>query len=388
MNSIQVGIIGCGKISDLHALGYRNNDQARIAAVSDIDLDLANRKGAQWGADRSYRDYRSLLEDPKIDAVEILTPQKLHEQMTLEALEAGKHVLLQKPMTISLESADRMIKASESSGKVFKVIENYIYYPPIITCRELIDAGVIGDPIQIRIKFLSGSSGGWDIPEETWAWRFEENAEGRGMQTFDHGHHMWSAAWYLMGNLERVNAWIDSYNGVIDCPASIMWKYEGSGRYGICDYTHAYDMHIPSKYYANDEWIEVYGSKGIILINRCTGNVKEGAVLSIFDGEQWEYLHDIPSDWSEGFIGSTKNFIRAIQGHEQPMLSGKDARRILSYSLAIQRSSRERREVYIKELDSPLGEQYSKERIAQEINEQKHRRNVTLEELKNGPRML
>ncbi len=388
MNSIQIGIIGCGKISDLHALGYKDHEQARITAVSDVDLGLAEQKRAQWGADRSYRDYRKLLEDPNIDAVEILTPQKLHEQMTLEALDAGKHVMLQKPMAISLESADRMISAAESSDKVFKVIENYIFYPPIIRCRELIDSGAIGDPIQIRIKFLSGSSGGWDIPEETWAWRFEENAEGRGMQTFDHGHHMWSAAWYLMGNFERVSAWIDSYNGVIDCPASIMWKYEDGSRYGVCDYTHAYDMHIPSKYYANDEWIEVYGSKGMIQVNRCTGNVNEGPVLSIFNGNQWNYEHTIPSDWSEGFIGSTRNFIRAIKGLEQPFLGGRDARKILSYSLAIQLSARERREVYIEELDSPLGEQYSKNRIAQELKKQKHRRSITLEELKNGPRIL
>ena len=65
----------------------------------------------------------------------------------------------------------------------------------------------------MRIKFISGSSGGWDVPEEAWAWRMEENAEGRGMQTFDHGHHMWSIAWFFMREIERVCAWIDSYEG-------------------------------------------------------------------------------------------------------------------------------------------------------------------------------
>jgi len=83
------------------------------------------------------------------------------------------------------------------------VIENYIFYPPIAFAKQLLDAGEIGTPVNMRIKFISGSSGGWEVPNESWAWRMVENAEGRGMQTFDHGHHMWSLAWFFMGEIER-----------------------------------------------------------------------------------------------------------------------------------------------------------------------------------------
>jgi predicted dehydrogenase len=107
MGKIHVGFIGCGRISNLHVLGYRNHPDAEIAAVSDINIDVAKKKGKAWGINKIYDDYRRILDDPEIDAVEILTPQKLHEKMVVEAAAAGKHILIQKPMTIDLVSADR-----------------------------------------------------------------------------------------------------------------------------------------------------------------------------------------------------------------------------------------------------------------------------------------
>ncbi len=388
MEKIRVGFIGCGRISDLHALGYKNHPDAEIAAVSDLDTNAAAERAKEWGADTIYDDYRKMLDDPEIDAVEILTPQKLHEKMVVEASSAEKHILIQKPMTIDLGSADRMIHAAKEGGKIYKVIENYIFYPPILFAKQLIDEGEIGTPLNMRIKFISGSSGGWDVPEESWAWRMEENVEGRGMQTFDHGHHMWSVAQFFMGDVERVCAWIDSYDGIVDCPSTIMWKYTGGKQYGICDYTHAYDMHVPSDYYANDEWFEINGSKGMIKINRCTGRIDRGPVVSVFTGDEWKHYDRMDSDWAAGFIGSTHNFIAAIKGEEAPLLSGEQARKILAFALAIQTSSNERREVYLKELDSPEGAEYSRKKIEEEIEQRHQRKKVTLEELKKGPRLL
>jgi len=404
MKKIRVGFIGCGRISDLHALGYHQHAGAEIAAVCDVNEETARRKQNEWNAEYSTTDYRKILHDPDIDAVEILTPQKLHERMTIEACEQGKHVLVQKPMSIDLQSCDRMIQAAEKSGTVLKVMENYIFYPPIRKAKELIDAGTIGIPITMRIKFISGSDGGWDIPLETWEWRMVENAEGRGMQTFDHGFHMWSTAWFLMGEVERVKAWVDSYNSIVDCPSMIMWKYKEQNeaaaldaadirgkrdiRYGICDYTHAYDLKIPSRYYANDEWMEITGSEGIIKVNRCTGNIQNGPAVSVFTSEGWTDYDDIESDWSAGFIGATENFIASVRGEQRPRLSGQEGREIMKFTLAVQKSSAERREVYLDELDEADGRAFSEKKIAEEISRQASRSALTLEELKNNPRLL
>lgn len=388
MDKINVGLIGLGRIADLHALGYRDNPYARIYGVCTRREETGRAKQAEWGAAKYYKDYRDMLADPRVDAVEILTPQKLHEPMVIEAAAAGKHIMVQKPMTIDLPSADRMLAAVKDSDRVYKVIENYVYYPPLRRAKEMIDNGDIGDPINLRIKFISGSSGGWEIDPRTWEWRLEENVEGRGMQTFDHGHHMWCIAWYLLGEIDRVSAWIDSADGIVDCPANIIWKYKDGIRYGSCDYTHCWDMHMPSDYYANDEWFEVTGSKGVILVNRATGKLKTGPALSRFDGTKWNHYDDMDSDWAAGFKNATHNFIGAMRGREEPFLTGDQARGILRIALAIIRSSSERREVFVDELDDADPEAYATERREREIREARGRRYLTIEELRKMGRIL
>ncbi|HOD15394.1 MAG TPA: Gfo/Idh/MocA family oxidoreductase [Spirochaetota bacterium] len=349
MEKINVGFIGCGRISDLHYPGYKSAGEARVYAVCDADPDTAAARKRQWKAAKAYTDYRELLADPAVDAVEILTPHLAHEEQVIAAAAAGKHISLQKPMTVSLESASRMLGAVSGTGKTFKVSDNYVFYPPLVLARGMIRDGAIGAPTNLRIKFVSGT-GGWKIPASSWEWRVKERAEGRPFQTFDHGHHLFAAAWFLMGEIEKISSWIDSRDGVIDCPALVQWKYRDGATYGTCDYSHAPSMNVPSKYYANDEWFEITGEKGIIMVRRCTGNINAGPSLSLFNGRSWKNYNP-PSDWGAGFIGSTKNFIAAIRGREEPLLSGPQAYGILKIDLAVQRSSRLRRAVYTDEME-------------------------------------
>jgi predicted dehydrogenase len=366
MTKINVGIIGCGRISDLHVPGYRHHPHAQIYAVCDSDADTVEKRKNAWGAKKGFTDYRSMLDDPALDAVEILTPQLLHEPMVVAAAGAGKHVAVQKPMTVSLESADRMLAAVSRAGVVYKVSDNYVFYPPIVLAKKMIDDGVIGTPANLRIKMISGGYGGWDVPAAAWQWRLAENAAGRGLQTFDHGHHLWATAWYLLGTVERVSAWIDSVDGIIDSPATIMWKYQGGPCYGMCEYAYSAEMNIPSKYYANDEWIEVSGSKGIILVQRCTGNIQAGPVVRLFDGNRWTDHAEVKDDWGTGFVGATDNFIQSIRGETLPLLSGDQGREILKLTLAISKSARARREVYVDELDARFPLLYTRRRIREE----------------------
>ncbi len=345
MDTVRIGIIGCGRISDLHAAGYRADPRARVTAVCDSDPARARAKASQWGAEACYTDIKAMFADPRVDAVDIITPQRFHEAMALDALAAGKHVSVQKPMTVDMDSADRMVAAAASGGKVFKLFENYVFYPPLVLAKDIIDEGRIGEPTSMRIKFVSGSSGGWDVPASAWDWRKDEHRRGFGMQTFDHGHHMWSVAWYLMGEVERVLAWIDSVDGTVDCPAEILWKYKGAPKYGSCDYSHGTSLHVPSDYYANDEWFEVTGSEGILMVTRCTGKVMGGAPVRLFRDDRWTEFADVDSDWAAGFRGSTANFVSAVIGSEEAALSAERGRDVLRMDLAIQESARSRREI-------------------------------------------
>jgi predicted dehydrogenase len=376
MDKINVGIIGCGRIADLHYPGYKTSKDARIYAVCDANPETAAARKKQWKAVKSYTDYRELMADPEINAVEVLTPHLLHEEQVVAAARAGKHVSVQKPMTVSLKSASRMVAAASGNGKIFKVSDNYVFYPPLVMARDMIRNGDIGTPSVLRIKFVSGT-GGWKVPAASWEWRVKERTEGRPFQTFDHGHHLWASAWFLLGDIEKISSWIDSADGMIDCPALVRWKYRGQCAYGSCDYAHAPAMNIPSKYYANDEWFEITGDKGIIMVRRCTGNINTGPSLMVFKGRSWK-AYNPRSDWGDGFIGSTKNFIDAIKGRVEPMLSGPQAYEILKITMAIQKSSRLHRAVYLDEMDRALPGLYAWRMKRREI------RNDPLREKKEG----
>jgi len=369
MQKLNVGIIGTGLISSLHAAAYQNDPRAHLYAICDLDEQLVMARKEEWSVAKAFTDYRELLADPAVDAVEIITPHKLHERMTIDALAAKKHVAVQKPMTTSLASADRMLTQAKKSGLVFKVTDSYVSYPPIVLAKKMIENGEIGDPQLIRMKMVNSPYGGWAMPVTSYDWRFDEYSEGRFSETFDHGHHEWATAWYLMGDVERVAAWIDSIDGVLDSPVTIMWKHREGRKYGICDFVYADKLHIPSKYYPNDEWFEITGSRGIIFIRRCTGNIHTGPAVSLFGNDGWTHHEAVNSDWAEGFRGALHNFVDAIEGNAKPLLTGEQGREILKMSFAIYQAARKRREVYLAELDRPFPGLYAWSRRRREKRE-------------------
>ncbi len=117
MNPVRVAIVGCGRISDLHAMGYRGREDARIVAVCDTKRGRAREKAKAWGVEKVYTDYQKLLADPGIDLVELLVPHHLHSGMTVAACEAGKHVSVQKPMALDVAEADRMISSGRAGQR-------------------------------------------------------------------------------------------------------------------------------------------------------------------------------------------------------------------------------------------------------------------------------
>src|SRR3990172_5851346 len=162
MSKLRVAFIGAGRIADLHALGYGDPStgsgqagEAELYAVCDRDAAWAARRAKEWGARRHLTDYRDLLADAKVDAVEILNPHDLHEEMAVAALAAGKHVSLQKPMARTLAEADAIAAAAAAApGQVFRVFENYRYYPPYVRAKELLESGAIGEPLSLRMKVI------------------------------------------------------------------------------------------------------------------------------------------------------------------------------------------------------------------------------------------
>ena len=352
MEKINVGFIGAGQISELHGRGYEHNPTGRLVTLADANGRVAERRAAECGLDYWYTDYHELLADDGIDAVEILLPHHLHRQVTLDALAAGKHVSLQKPMAMSLDEADQMIAAADRSDRLFRVFENFRAYEPYMRARSMMDAGEIGEPLSIRVKTISGRGvGGWIQPDAAKAWRHEPKTGGGPPAIIDHGYHLISIVLFFMGHVEKVYAMIDTreagtaaYTGD---PAMITWKHTAGEKYGSWEITHAPDLMIRTNYYAGDEWLEVTGSRGILWVMRCSGDLLgEAPVVLHRDGTTNRY-YDMETHWSDSFIRGAHEFTRSIQDGSQPDLDGREARHCLAFSLAAMQSALEHREVTV-----------------------------------------
>jgi predicted dehydrogenase len=347
MNPIRVAIVGCGRISDLHQIGYRDCPDAKIVAVCDTNKAHAKKKAKEWGVDKIYTDYSQLLEDKEVDVVELLTPHHLHCPMTVQAAKAGKHVSVQKPMALSAAEADEMIAAADKAGVVLRVYETFVYYAPAMRARQMIEAGEIGDIRAIRMHVNSGTgNSSWQVPISAWVWRLNEEQCGGGPLVFDHGYHLFSLAYYLGGPVEKVYAWIDKtplpetaglYN--IDAPATIMFKYKSSHCYGVLDIEHTPKMRIYSKYYADDDRIEIIGEKGILFINRYTTRTVDLPELMLFKDGKTTPIPVEGVDWQDSFTATTHDFIDKLKTGGQPRLDGPTGKAVLQFTLAALQSA-------------------------------------------------
>ena len=362
MGKFRVGIIGTGRIADMHYLGYKGNPKAEVYALCDADQTILQGRASEWGVEKTYQDYRRLLEDPAVDAVEVITPHHLHAEMAIAALEAGKHVSVQKPMALNIAEADAMIRAANRSGKLLRVIENYRYYQPFTKAKEIIDAGDIGEPLSIRIKSVSGTApDGWEVPDRSHEWRSDPSRSGEGSVLFDHGYHIWSIAMYFLGEVERVFSYIGRTKVVshyevqpgsfLDSPAMVTWKYAGSDTYGACEAVHSEGLMVQSRYYPVDVGLEITGSRGVLLVNHGpNGRMFEKPAVEVYRDGVTKSFSDLDTDYADSFARAVGDFLDAIQGGRESDLTGPDAREVLRFSLAILLSGRERREVRVDEV--------------------------------------
>lgn len=347
MKPINVAIVGCGRISGLHQMGYRGREDAKIIAVCDSNKALAKRKAGEWGVEKVYSTFDQVLEDKEVDAVELLTPHHLHCPMTVLAANAGKHVSVQKPMALSAAEADQMIAAANKGGVTLRIYETFVFYAPAVRAKEMIDSGEIGEIRAIRMHVNTGTAdSAWKVPLSAWAWRFNEKQCGGGPLVFDHGYHLFSLGYYLGGPVEKVYAWIDrtpvaESAGVLktDAPAMIMFKFKSSRSYGQLDIEYTPKMRIYSDYYADDDRIEVIGEKGILFINRYTARTVDLPELMLFKNGKTTPIPVDGVEWHDSFIAATEDFIEKLKTGGQPRLDGPTGKAVLQFTLAALKSA-------------------------------------------------
>ena len=184
----KAAVIGYGGMGGWHVDHILKSDVVELAGIYDIKeekQELARSRGI-----RAYSSREELLADPEIEMVTIATPNDVHEEIAVAALEAGKNVLSEKPVTLSLESLERMIAASKKAGKIFSVHQNRRFDVDYLAMRQLRDSGEIGEIINIESR-IHGSRG---IPSD---WRGIKKYGG-GM-LYDWGIHLIDQALMVLG---------------------------------------------------------------------------------------------------------------------------------------------------------------------------------------------
>ena len=355
MRPIGVGILGAGRISDLHAIEYLRHPDARIVAVCDRAPELAAQRAAAWGVPpaRVFTGIDQLLGCAEVDLVEVLLPHDLHLPATLEALAAGRAVSVQKPMATSLADGQAMVAAAARHGRFFKVFENFVFYPPVQKAKSLLDEGAIGEPLTIRIKSVFGDPRhGWAIPGSAQAWRLDPARCGGGPIVFDDGHHKFALAWWFMGMPEEVHAWIgrtEVAGGMVDGPAMISFRFPGS-RLGVFEAVHARDLQVDTRHYAQDDQIEITGTRGVLWVTRGHGRLGDRPPVILYRDGATTGFSAMPTGWEESFVRSTRDTIEALRDGRPPVLTGAQGVEVLRFSLAALRSAEAGRAVRLDEI--------------------------------------
>jgi predicted dehydrogenase len=257
-------------------------------------------------------------------------------------LDAGFHVQVQKPIARSLEQADLMIAAARRTGAVLRVMEDYLFFPPLARLRDLLLAGEIGPPAGVHMKIVATGRGGWDVPLSSYEWQFEQARDGRGMLVFDHGWHQLAVAHSLFGPIRRVFGWIgatevapDLAPGLtLDAPSTLVWEHEGGVR-GVLDITLAPETYFRSRWYTGDERVEVTGTRGFLRCNRISAFGVQEPSLELYRDGEIRAFHALDDELPAGFAASTDAAVRFFRGGgAPPALAADDAREVLAALIA------------------------------------------------------
>jgi len=330
-------IVGCGVIGPWHATASENIEESYLAAVCDVVEEKAKSLAEERGVPDSkvYTDYAEMLKDDEVDIVHICTPSGMHSDMAVAAAQAGKHVLCEKPMDITLEKADAMIGAADQAGIKMGVIFQRRTYKSTQIAREAVQSGklgkmVLGDCYQKYYRspeyYLSGE------------WRGTWELDGGGA-LMNQGVHGIDAIRYIMGKPKSIYAKADHLVRDIEVEdtacAVIEWE---CGAFGVIQGTTSVTPGQSCR-------LALHGDKGTIELadkNIVTWKIEgEEEELPSTDDEPTEGTASDPKALSaSGHIAQLEDLIQAIKEDGRPMCDGREGRGALEIILAIYESAR------------------------------------------------
>ncbi len=332
---IRIAVLGTGGIASTHIKAYKTfEERCTVVALCDMYPEkaqaLAEKEQLQA---QVYKDYRQVLERKDIDLVSICLPPSAHAETTLASLEAGKHVLVEKPMAASLEECDAMIQAAERSGKFLSVVAQNRYKIPTMKVKQILQSGKLG-----RILYTMVNSFWWRGQSyyDLW-WRGTWEQEGGGC-TLNHAvHHIDLLRWFL-GMPQNVTAVITNVNHenseVEDLSAALLRYPKGE----LAQLTASLVCH------GEEQELVFHTEKARVSIPwrvRVSRPLENGFCVDDPDTEReiQGWYDALPSIPYEGHEGQIQNVLDAIEGKNQLLIDGQEGRATLELIMGIYKSA-------------------------------------------------
>jgi len=326
MSTVKIGIVGSRFQADCIAASVKTlASEAEVVAVASPTPGHATAFATRHGIPRAYTDYRELLRDPQVEVISIAAPNYLHSELTIDAAKAGKHVICEKPLCLTLEEADAMIDACARAGVLLLYGEELFFAPKYVKAKQMADEGAFG---RVHLVKQAEKHSG---PHADWFWDVEKSGGGAVM---DLGCHGIAFCWWFLGkpNVKSVYAQMATqvHHGRTqgEDEAITIVEFEG-GAVGIVESS----WNRPG---GMDDSIEVFGDKGQTYADMLMGNALPTysevgfgyAVEKAASTKGWTYPV-FEEHWNYGFPQEMRHFARCVRGTETPISDGETGRVVL-----------------------------------------------------------
>lgn len=331
MDKIRWGVIGIGRIvNTTMAPGILEDPNSEIIAGTSRDQGRAEAFIEKFGGKAGYTDYDEMLANPEIDAVFIATPNSQHPEQVIAAAKAGKHVLCDKPMAITVPDAVRAIEACRDAGVKLGINFHNRRLQWVNECKEMIADGRLGDIQNVVVEASSGANPPTD-------WRNSKELAGLGT-TYSQGVHVFDFLRYIIGsNPAEVSSWFDDEGTYdVETQSMSMIRYE-NGTLGFAN------INQRVVYPKND--LTIYGTKGRVYGAGLTRSRLDGNLSVLIGEEETSAFYPQPS--GQAHARNIAAFTAAVLAGEEPNASGLDGLHSMVLVEALGRSAAERRTVEV-----------------------------------------
>lgn len=342
MKRIGVGVVGCGWAGRTHACNLASQEGVRVVAVCDADAERARRLGDELGVSKRPERWEDLVSLPEVDAVVVATPNYLHAPVAIAAAEAGKHVLVEKPMCLDPAQGERMVGAARKAGVILMVSFNQRFEPESRVMRRFVEGGQLGEVYfakagWVRRRGVPLGAGGW----------FADKARSGGGPLIDLGVHVIDLTMWLMGNPEPVSVSGSVYSKFQNTlPPGTRTDVEDFAC-GYVRFANGASMLVETSWAANVEGEDVYcvilGTKGGVHRGRNVGL----RVMTEVDGVLVDMTPLVPQEGKSGHALLDEHFAACLRGEEEPLVTGEHGLAVARVVDGIYRSAASGAEVRI-----------------------------------------